>query len=468
MIRNVASRGAHRGAGWPAISGLLQRAGRVRNLGGALVLLLLAMPALAQYAGPALLTRGEAPAAMSGTQLSFRPFLDVTAIYDTGLAGVVSTGPQGGLADASSAGVQFAGGITGSRSWRHTKLGLDYRGSIDHYSRQTYYDSTNQSLMLGVTHQVSRHVNLMLRETAGIFSRDYGLLGLSQALPYDPSQSYIPTTDFFDNRTYYLSSQADLTIQKSLRLSFNLGGDAYVVRRRSSALYGVTGEAARGDVQYRISRRSTLGLGYTFSRFAYNNIANETDLHSAVLSYSVRLTKTVEFSALAGGMRVESKLIETVPVDPKITELFGFVTGPRQAYNTNYLPTYSARLSRTFEKGVVFAMVSRTITPGNGLFLTSNVSTYSGGYNYTGIRRWSFNVQAGYDDANSLQNITGRYRDYSGGFSVSREVLHSFHLVAGFTARQYDSPSFSRYNRLIYESRLGFGWAPGDVPVRVW
>jgi hypothetical protein len=37
-------------------------------------------------------------------------------------------------------------------------------------------------------------------------------------------QSYIPTTSFFDDSSVYLTTQADLTIQKSARLSFDFGG----------------------------------------------------------------------------------------------------------------------------------------------------------------------------------------------------------------------------------------------------
>ena len=30
------------------------------------------------------------------------------------------------------------------------------------------------------------------------------------------------------------------------------------------------------------------------------------------------------------------------------------------------------------------------------------------------------------------------------------------------------TPDFSKYNRPIYDLRIGFGWTPGDVPLRVW
>lgn len=85
--------------------------------------LVLSLPALAQYAGPAILSRDEAPAAMEAPQVSFRPYFDVNAVYDTGLAGVFVTDAQGDLANAASTGVAVAGGVSGSHNWKHTKLG---------------------------------------------------------------------------------------------------------------------------------------------------------------------------------------------------------------------------------------------------------------------------------------------------------------------------------------------------------
>jgi len=69
----------------------------------ALAVLVLSIPAFAQYAGPAILSRGEAPSAMGEPQITFRPYVDFSAIYDTGLAGV-ATDQQGNLANTSSTG----------------------------------------------------------------------------------------------------------------------------------------------------------------------------------------------------------------------------------------------------------------------------------------------------------------------------------------------------------------------------
>ena len=117
----------------------------------------LAMPAFGQYAGPAILSRGESPTGLTEPQLSFRPFLEITGVYNTGLSGVAVVNAQGDLANTTAYGIEFTGGISGMHRWKHTSIGLDYRGSVRHYNQATFYDGTEQSLMLGITHQFTRH-----------------------------------------------------------------------------------------------------------------------------------------------------------------------------------------------------------------------------------------------------------------------------------------------------------------------
>ena len=123
----------------------------------ALCALMLALPLHAQFAGPAILSRGDAPAAMTSAPITFRPFFEVAAVYDTGLAGV-SVDSQGQLGTTAAAGIQIAGGISGSHAWRHTTVGLDYHGDFTHYDKTTFFDGVDQKLMLNIRHQFSRHL----------------------------------------------------------------------------------------------------------------------------------------------------------------------------------------------------------------------------------------------------------------------------------------------------------------------
>jgi hypothetical protein len=445
---------------WPEQKETLLKAGQVLALMG------LAFPAGAQYAGPAILTRGEVPVAMSAPQMHFRPFLEVTGIYDTGLATVALT-DKGGLANQTSYGVAIAWGISGAHSWRHTRIGLEYRGSVSHYAQSSGFDSLDQSLLLGINRQLARHVMFSLHTSAGIFSRDFEFAGLPQTVSFDPTTTNIPTADFFDNRTMYVNTIADLILQKSARLSFDLGGGGSIVRRRSTALDGSTSANAHGDLQYRISRRATIGATYSYDHFDFTRILGGTDVHSGIGTFALQLTRRVEFTGYAGFSRAESRFIP-VPIDPVIVALLGITQETPVVHTTRYVPNASGRLSRAFQRGVAYVAGGHTVDPGNGLFLTSYTTTVLGGYTYTGIRRWSFGTQVNYGSSRSIGNILGTYSDIGGRLSASRQILPSVHFIATYAARQYDSRDFTNYNRLVHEGRIGLGWSPGDVPLRIW
>jgi hypothetical protein len=426
-----------------------------------------ALPAFAQYAGPAILSRGEAPAAMSAPEIKFRPFVELTGIYSTGLAGV-ATDAQGNVANVDSAGIELTFGVSGTHSWKHTKLGLDYRGSLDHYTTQSHFDSVSQGLLLGLTQQVTRHISLSLRENAGMFTQSFGLGSLSQTVPFDPSQSYIPTTTFFNNRTYYVSSQADLKIQKTTRLSFVLGGDNFLIRYGAAGLVGSTGLGAHADAQYRLSRRSTVGAAYFFQHFYYTGQYGAADVHTAAVTYARALAARLEFSASAGASHIEQTFIQSVPVDPVIAALLGVANTTEIGHFVSWIPTGSVRLSEVFHQGVAYVSASRGVVPGNGLFTTSYNNSVAAGYTYTGLRRWSLSALTSYDRGRSVGDFGGAYNSLSGGLSASRQVARSIHLVFGYNVRSYSSPNFQNYNRTFQEGRVGVGWAPGDVPLRIW
>jgi hypothetical protein len=428
----------------------------------------LSLPAFAQYAGPAILSRGEAPTAMTAPEIKFRPFVEVTAGYETGLSGVAVSDAQGTLPNANSYDVSLAWGISGSHRWKHTKLGVDYRGGLSGFFQQSGYDSLSESLLMSISQQITRHISLSVAESAGIFTRAFGQGSLSQAVSFDPSQSYIPTTDFFDNRTYYLSSQVGLTIQKSARLSFHLGGGQFLTRYRASGLVGTNGLTASGDLQYRLTRRSTIGAAYGYEHFGYSSQFGAADAHSVAGTYATALAAKLELTASVGASHVEEKFIESVAVDPIIAILLGVSSTTEIAHFTTWTPTGAVRLSQTFREGVAYISAARAVLPGNGLFTTSFTDTLSAGYAYTGLRRWSLSASASYDRSKSVGNYLGVYDDVSGGISASRQIVRSVHFVFGYSVRRYSSPDFKNYNRPTQEAHLGIGFAPGDVPLRIW
>lgn len=398
--------------------------------------------------------------------MPLRPFFQLMGVYDTGLAGV-AVSETGELASHSSTGIRAGWGLSGSHVWKRTTLGVDYRGSITRYERSTTVNMINQSLMLGLTHRLTRHSTLTFNQNAGMYSRDFGLLTLTQTVPFDPSTSYIPTTDFFDNRTYYTTSQVGFSLQKSSRLSFFLAGTGSAIRRRSANLYETAVGTAYGDVQYRLTRHSTIGSAYTYAKFKVSNTDGATDAHNTSGTFSLQVGRRAEFSGSAGLLRLETKFLRNIPVDPVIGALLGITNSTQIRHTRSWTSTGSGRLSYKFSTGVAFATGGRALVPGNGLFLTSFMTSYTAGYLYTGLRRWSFTSQVSRQQASSVQNVTGKYNTTSANASIARSFL-GVHWTAAYSVRRYDSPDFVRYNRLIHQASFGLAYSPGDIPLRLW
>jgi hypothetical protein len=437
-----------------------------------------ALPVFAQYAGPAILSRGEAPAAMSAPTVDFNFSLALTASYTTGLAGVSAPTSQGQLASQSGEGFGATVGINGAHSWRHTHLGLSYSGSFTDYIDASYFAGFSQGLSLGLSHQLTRHISISLRESAGLFTQfPPATVSLNSSVPFDPSQSQIPTTDFYDNRTIYDSTQVGVNIQASSRLSFSISGGIFDTIRRSSALYGATGESGSADVQYRLSRKLTFGGTYGYSHYSYTGSAGGAQIHSVGLEASERFSRLVEFSAFAGASRVSSSFQQTVPIDPAILAILcpptlvtvcPLTAGTVVNNNVFWGPNFGIRLSRTFQRGTVYFSAGESITPGNGLFLTSRAASASVGYGYSGLRKWSLNIGATYLTALSLGNVQGGYGQVSGSFSMSRTLVGKLSIVSSFSATQYQSGSFMAYNHLIYTASIGLGFSSRNIPVRLF
>jgi hypothetical protein len=418
---------------------------------------------IAQTEPPAVLSRGEAPAGSVAPQSSLRPFIAAAWTYDTRLPDI---GSDSSSSNDGSNGIQLSGGLTGARTWKKTTLEADYLGSFEHYAKARDNDGYSHSLLATLTRELTPRSTLILRESAGVFSRSYGLPGM--LLPFDSSTHFAPSTSLFDRKVAQFNTQADLVINATDRLSFSMGIDGGLTRRWSTALYGVASGGAKGDVQYRVSRRSTVGAAYNFTYFKYRGVPSDTAMHGISGTYAIRLTRRLEFSASGGVLRVDSSLRQTVALDPTLAAVLGT---PAIAFATNqvtYVPNINARISRTFRRATLSASGGRTVTSGNGLFLTSVTTDVLGDYTYTGLRRWSLGIQAGYSSSKSIGHVAGTYGSLIASFSASRRLARYLHATASFEACRYDSNSFKRYNRLDYTARLGFAFAPGDSPLRVW
>ena len=419
----------------------------------------------AEYPGPTILSRGLGTVLQGGGELlRLRPFLSITGVYDTGLT-ALSVDSSGKIQDQAGYGGRAEFGVSGYHNWRYTLLGIDYRGDARHYTQSTYYDGSDHSLSLGVTHQISRQWAFTLRQAAGTRSRDYG--AYSGYAFFSPSYANVPTNELFDARTNYLSSLGDLTYSPNPRLSFNLGGNGMMVRRRSRALAGVTGYGARGDVQYRLGRSLALGADYQYSHYDFTGSFGESDTHTVAVDLAIQLGRYWTLGLRGGGARVEVLGLQHVAVDPIIAAILGPTDFREVFYRVNYVPAIGVRLSRAFRRSSISLNVETGVDPGNGVYLTSRHQNAGVGYSHTAFRRWNFGLSGNYTKYGSVGQALGRYQSYGAGGGLTCQINGWMHVVGRYDARLQEVDN-SAFRRMAHGVSLGVAFSPGALPLSLW
>lgn len=418
-----------------------------------------------EYSGPAILSRGQAPAGQTVAPVAFRPYIGLSGVYDTGLV-PVSVSSAGQIPSTDLYGLELNLGAYTYHVWKHTTLGLDYRGDFRDYST-SYWDGTDQFLSLVLTHRPTKRVTFTLRDQAGIYSlNSYSLSSPLGSL--DPNYLQLPQNDIYDSRVIFVGVSGDLTYLLTHRLSFNIGGEGSVVRRQSSALYGVTGAVARGDLEYRISRHTTVGADYRFTYFDYTRGFGNTDIQSVGLNYSTQITRHVQLSARIGGARVESTSLTEVTLDPAIAALLGESETIQAAYRLNYVPDVQVRLADTFRRSQLMLEYLDQVVPGNGVYLTSRNNSGNASYSYTGVRHWNFGVHGTYGRMSALVQTVGAYSAYGGGIGITRDLGRGLHTVLRLDTEHYDIASSTAFAHTEYRASLGLNFSPGDLPLVLW
>ncbi|MGD0199730.1 MAG: hypothetical protein ABSD27_03160 [Bryobacteraceae bacterium] len=424
-----------------------------------------------EYGGPAILSRGGGPSIGGGGELlRLRPFLTVNGMYDSNLA-AASLDQNGQVAYQDGYGVEAMFGVTGAHQFKESVLSLDYRGSLRHYTQRSYYDGFDNSLMLAYERRLTSRTSIMLGETATRTTRAFGLpmdsyygAGL---FGYDPTWSGLLTNELFDTPTTALMSRVQLVHQRTARLSFSIGGDGFIVRRRSVALFGANGYHATGSLAYRLTRYQTIGVSYTFGHFDFQSRYGQSDMHGVALNYSARLGRRWEIGLAAGGYRVESQRLTQVPVDPFIAAILGQAYGVEKFHGVSYLPHLGARITRSFRHSTATLGYDRTVLAGNGLYTTAGMESAHAGFSWTGIGRVTLQGGAGYSKFSAITQQIGAYRSYSASGGFSTRLSRVVSMIGRIDGRNY-SIHGAVLKRTYYRATLGFGFTPGEAPLAIW
>jgi hypothetical protein len=369
----------------------------------------------------------------------------------------------------ASYGTETNFGGNASHRWRRGKLSSEYRGSYRQYTEAPAYNGLDQFLQVTYHEALLRHLNLDVKNTLGTTTLANG------AFSYFPLASLdrigIPTDELFDSRTNYLQSRVDLTWRLTSRLSFDFGGDGFVVRRASPLLAGLNGYNARASVAYRLTQRQTISASYQNTYFDFQGTFGHSRLEIAALGYSIGLSSKWDLSTLAGGVRVSTVGLTEVLIDPAIAALIGQNFAVVTFSNVRDLPVAEVRLIRRFKAGSLTFDYSSTVTPGNGLYLTSRQTSGAVNYSYVASRNLRARVNAGYNQLSPLgqaqEQALGKYSNLHGGFQLLYKLTSDTYLDVGYDYRHYTTRDAILENDSNRVS-LGVAFSLGETSPVTW
>lgn len=420
-----------------------------------------------RYEGPSILSRDRSLIGeRSGKLLDYRFYADVTGAYDKGLvpASVNSTGGLNQIDSLGSVSVGF--GLTGSRTWRHDQLSVDYTGSFRHFPSATFYDAIDQYLNLSYSHSFSRRLYIQTRETAGVTSF---LNGYFTYLPLQNTDLYAsPTNELFDNRTEFLQSRTDVTYQQTARLSFNVGGEGFLVRRRSESLASLNGYNGHGDVSYRLTKRQTVTVSYQHTAFDYVRQFGNATIDEFTGGWSIGLGRRVDFSTQFGAARMDFSGLALINLDPAIAAIIGQNTSIVAFHRVTYIPIYEAQIVRRFERSSINAAYNQSFSPGNGVYLASRQTAVTGAYSYTGLRKFTFGANVGFSRLTSLGQTLGNFSGEYAGAGTTYQLRSYAHLEFRYDYRHYTTGGTIGYKQNAQRIALGLAFAPGTQPLPIW
>jgi hypothetical protein len=379
------------------------------------------------YSGPAVLSRSYTLARPSIPQtIKWTPSFGFSSVYQTGLtSGAVN--PDGTLSSGNSAGATATWALVGRHLWKHDVLGLDYSGSYNRFGSASGYSGTNQALNVDFAHRFSKHLRFDLIESGTIYSQNFALL--NQAASPDGSVANVnlaanPTVQVVDRgTTRQFTTMADVTWQKSARLSFSYGGGFFAVQRTGVSLIGNVGYQARADVNYRYTRKITVGVYYSFDDYTFDQHILISNDHTMGGIFSYALNRGMQIRLRGGLTRSESEGLTSVTIDPVIAALIGHGTTAVDSYHLSYISDGSAELVKDFGRNKSANIsYARGLTPGNGLILASAQESITAGFTARLFHIYNASFGAGRTTLSSISQTAGTYSTQYANFTISRHV----------------------------------------------
>ncbi len=417
----------------------------------------------AGYTGPAVLTRSYTLARpMNNQQLSWQASVGFMFSQDRGQANGVAAA-NGTYPSITTNGRTLTWGLTGRHIWKRDQLGVSYVGNYSDYTSGGL-SGMNNSLNLDFAHIVTRRISLQLVQSVQLLSQNYSLE--NPTLTPGSSVANInlatsPNVELPGDTTRQSNSTASLTFHQTHRLSWQISSGYFIIGHTGAGFTGSRGYQAGGDLNYRMTRKATVGAFYSYTDYRFSHDVSHTDSQGFGAIYSYALTGATQLRTRLGASHLETLGLAVVPLPPEIAIFLGQRNAVIDSYSHRWISDISAELVHDFHRNRTATLsYARGQSPGNGVLFTSAQESISAGFAMRLFRRVPIYGSATRSTLTSASTSSvGSYSSDTFSFSTSRQLHRGVTSNLTVDYRRYQlvgSPLLQHDLRIS----LGLNWSP--------
>jgi hypothetical protein len=409
-----------------------------------------------EYTGPAVLSRSySVNRPLIPQELKWNETVGFSAVYDSGLAAFT---PSGSVTTSSPVGTNLNWSLSGRHYFGHDQIAVSYSGGFAQYAESSGLTGLNNALAVDYSHVFSRRFSVNLGVDGMALSQNYALINPEvgpNTTVANVNLGTSPNVQITDNGVKQMSLQADFVWQKTARLSFDGGGSYFMVVRDTPGLLGMTGSQGHVDVNYRLTRKMTVGSYYSVSEYTYEHGYGTSHVNTVGAIYSYAFSKSLQLRVRGGISYIDGVGYQQIPVAPSIAALLGVNFGIVDVSSNSSTSDISAQIVKDFGRSrTVNVAYAHGIAPGNGLFQTSTQENISASFAARIFRRYDLQLGLGYTTLSSVTEALGTYRSDYARISISRPISRAMSASFSVDLRHYDITNFTS---LQNEFRLSAG-----------
>lgn len=418
----------------------------------------------AEYSGPSVLSRSYTLARpMVPNQVKWTASVGFNYSFDDGQTPTL-VNDETVFTPTTTSGRSVTWSFSGRHLWKRDQLGISYNGSDSTFG-VTALSGVNNSLNLDYSHVVSSRISVHFVQSLQDLSQNYSLQNPNPTPGTTVANLNLaasPNVQLLNSTTRQSSSSISMTFRQTGRLSYNISSSYFLTGRTQGV--GMTGTQFGGDMNYRWTRKATVGAYYSYTSYLYSHNISSSDSNGVGMIFSYALDRYTQLRTRFGATRIESLGYETVALDPGLAALLGQSSTIINAYSLRWTSDISVELVRDFRRTRTLTLAyAHGQSPGNGVLLTSVQQTMSAGYAMSFFRRrLPLNVNANYSTLSSLaQGAAGYYKSETASVTTSRHLWTGINSTLTLAYRRYDVSGSPGEARDITVS-LGFAWGvPG-------